>query len=108
MVFMNLLIVAAGSLSVLPAAQAYYWTFSPDTPQQCATANIVTLNHTASTVLPLRLLLIPYGPLPLSDSSKRIYEIPFGPDWYKIDFQLKYPAGTQFIDLVSAILLHCP
>ena len=65
----------------------------------------MTYNHT-DTVLPLGLLLIPYGPLPPSDASKTIYDIPF--DGYRNDFQLKYPAGTQFIDLVNAILLHCP
>ena len=103
---MNLLIVVTGSLFILPAAQAYFWQFSPASPQQCATASFVTYNHT-EPILPLRLLVIPYGPLPLSDASTRIYEIPFnGPDPYRMDFQVKYPAGTQFIELVNAILLH--
>src|SRR6266545_2927077 len=108
MIFMNLLIVVTGSLFILPAAQAYFWQFSPASPQQCATASFVTYNHT-EPILPLRLLVIPYGPLPLSDASKAIYEIPFnGPDPYSIDFQVKYPVGTQFIPLVNAILLYNP
>ena len=103
---MNLLIVAAGGLFVLPTAQAYYWRFTPTTPQQCATANVQVYNITPSDVLPTRLLLVPYGPLPLSDASKGLYEIPFdGPDPYTKDFQVKYPAGTQFAYLVNAISL---
>ncbi len=107
MIFMNLLIIATGSLFVLPATRAFYWQLSPTIPQQCTSASIVTNNHTTQSALPLRLLVIPYGPLPLSDASTRIYEIPFnGPDPYRMDFQVKYPAGTQFIELVNAILLH--
>ncbi len=108
---MILLVVAASSLFVLPAAQAYYWLVSPDSPQQCATANVVTYNRTTTrpAIPPLRLLVIPYGPLPLADESKAIYELPFnGPDPYSINFQVKYPAGTQFIPLVNAFLLHDP
>ena len=100
------LIVAAasGGLFVLYPAQAYTWNISPPIPQQCATTSVAVSND---SVLPLDLLLIPYGPLPLSDASKTIYEIPFnGSNPYKIDFQMKYPAGTQFIFLVNAILLH--
>jgi len=100
MIFVNLLIVAAAS-----GAQAYSW--HPVEPlQQCATTTVLVSND---SVLPLNLLLIPYGPLPLSDAAKTIYEIPFnGSDPYRIDFQLKYPAGTQFTDLVNAMLLHYP
>jgi len=101
MLFVNLLIVAAAS-----GAQAYNWDISPPIPQQCATTTVTVTND---SVLPLDLLLIPYGPLPLSDASKTIYEIPLnGPNPYSIDFQLKYPAGTQLLYLVNAILLHGP
>ena len=104
MIFTNVLIVATGSLFVLPAAQAFDYHFSPSTPQQCASANVIVTGN--DTSLPLDLLLIPYGPLPLSDASKTIYEIPFnGPDPYRINFQVKYPTGTQFVALVNAILL---
>ena len=103
MIFVNLLIVAAAS-----GAQAYNWKISPESPQQCATAS-VTVTNVNDSVLPLDLLLIPYGPLPLPDASKTIYEIPLnGPNPYSIDFQLKYPAGTQLLYLVNAILLHGP
>jgi len=103
---MNLLIVATSGLFVLPAAQAYYWRFTPTTPQQCATANVQVYNLTTYDVPPMRLLLVPYGPLPLSDTSKGVYEIPFdGSDPYTKDFQVKYPAGTQFAHLVNAISL---
>jgi len=101
MIFVNLLIVAAAL-----GAQAYNWDISPPIPQQCATATVTVTND---SVLPLDLLLIPYGPLPLSDASKTIYEIPFnGPNPYRIDFQMKYPAGTQLVYLVNAILFYGP
>ena len=106
MIFVNLLIVALGGLFVPYPAQAYSWGTSPAIPQQCATTAVVVSND---SVLPLDLLLIPYGPLPLSDAAKTIYEIPLnGSNPYRTDFQLKYPAGTQFIHLVNAILLHGP
>ena len=105
-IVMNLLTVATGGLFVLPIAQAYYWHFTPTTPQQCATANVQVYNLTTYDVPPMRLLLVPFGPLPLSDTSKGVYEIPFnGPDPYTKDFQVKYPAGTQFAHLVNAISL---
>ena len=101
-----LLIVATGGLFVLPTAQAYYWLFSSTTPRQCAIANVQVYNITPNTLPPMRLLLVPFGPLPLSDASKGVYEIPFnGPDPYTMDFQVKYPAGTQFFGLVNAISL---
>jgi len=101
MIFVNFLIVAAAS-----SAQAYNWDISQ--LQQCATTT-VTVTNVNDSVLPLDLLLIPYGPSPLSGASKTIYEIPFnGSDPYKIDFQLKYPAGTQLVCLVNAMLLHYP
>jgi len=99
---MNLLVVAAGGLFVLPTAQAYNWYFTPTIPQQCATAGVRVYNLTTNDVPPTRLLLVPYGPLPLSDASKGVYEIPFdGPD-PQPTFQVKYPAGTQFAHLVNA------
>jgi len=101
MIFMDLLIVAAGGLFVLPTSRAVSWQLLPTTPPwQCATATvIITSNDTAP---PLRLLLIPYGPLPLSGASKTIYDIPSS-NLDRMDFQVKYPAGTQFVELVNAI-----
>src|SRR6266704_1106458 len=109
MISTNLFIVATGSLFALPAAQAYNytWYFSPETPQQCGNATVIVSSN--DTAPPFDLLLVPYGPLPLSDASKTIYEIPLnGSNLTRLDFQVKYPAGTQFVDLVNAILLHDP
>jgi len=105
MKFVNSLFVAAaltGGLLVLRPAQAFEGDISPTIPQQCATTTVTVAND--SVLLPLHLLLIPYGGP--DAASNPIYEIPFND--HKIDFQLKYPAGTQFIYLVSAMLLHNP
>jgi len=107
MKFVNSLIVAValtGGLLVLHPAQALKGHISPTIPQQCANTTVTVAND---SVLPLDLLLIPYGGP--DAASNTIYEIPFNDqNPYKIDFQLKYPAGTQFIYLVSAMLLHNP
>jgi len=69
MKFVNSLIVAAvltGGLLVLHPAQAFEGHISPPTLQQCATATVTVTND---SVLPLDLLLIPYGPSPLSGAS---------------------------------------
>ena len=72
------------------------------TARQCSWMNIRVSGGDAIT--PYRALIIPMGPLPLSNEASRIYEVPFdGRDYYSVDSYIRYPVGTEVLPLVSVI-----
>lgn len=83
----------------LPGAYAYTWTFKSP-PQQCGN---LTINVSGGGVPPYRVLIIPFGPTPLSNfvEARRILDIPFEGNSTELTFQLKYPQNSQLVAVVS-------
>ena len=84
----------------LPSIQAFEVITSD--AKQCNWMNIRVSGEDAIT--PYRALMVPLGPLPLSNVASRIYEVPFsGPNYYSVDGYIRYPVGTEVLPLVSVI-----
>lgn len=86
---------------VLPAflVSGYSFTFTSQ-PQQCAN---LSLQISGSGEPPYSVLIIPYGPTPLSNNVevRTIVYQQFPGDDSSSSFQLKYPATSQFVAVVS-------
>ncbi|OAX42456.1 hypothetical protein K503DRAFT_853986 [Rhizopogon vinicolor AM-OR11-026] len=82
-----------------PLVSSYTWSFT-STPQQCAN---LSLQITGSGSPPYNILIIPYGPTPLPNNTEvrtMVYQ-PFSGDSTSTSFQLKFPATSQFVAVVS-------
>jgi len=92
---------------LLPTAQAYTWTFT-STPKQCGNLTISVSGSDGRP--PYRVLILPFGPTPLAGNieARRIMDMPFPNGGGSVGFQLKYPANSQFVAVVSMSLdFHC-
>jgi hypothetical protein len=80
-------------------AHAYTWQFT-SSPSQCKDVSIAV---EGSGHPPYTLLLIPYGPSPLSNNVevRTIRNIPFSGDGNTLSFQLNYPENSSFVAVVS-------
>lgn len=80
----------------------YSFTFTSQ-PTQCAN---LSLQISGSGEPPYSVLIIPYGPTPLPNSVevRTIVSQQFSGDGASISFQLKYPATSQFVAVVSLLL----
>lgn len=80
----------------------YSFTFTSQ-PTQCAN---LSLQISGSGEPPYSVLIIPYGPTPLPNSVevRTIVSQQFPGDGASISFQLKYPATSQFVAVVSLLL----
>ena len=78
---------------------AYSFTFTSQ-PQQCAN---LSLQISGSGEPPYSVLIIPYGPSPLANNVevRTIVSEQFPGDASELSFQLKYPADSQFVAVVS-------
>ncbi|KAF8439133.1 hypothetical protein L210DRAFT_3621871 [Boletus edulis BED1] len=90
------------ALSILLSAalvSAYSFTFTSK-PQQCAN---LSLQISGSGKPPYSVLIIPYGPSPLSNNVevRTIVSQQFSGDDSSLSFQLKFPANSQFVAVVS-------
>ena len=94
------ILLALSSLSTLSAA--YTWNFNSP-PQQCSN---LTVSLVGSGVPPYRILVLPSGPTPLSSGIevRRILDVPFPDGSTTVSFQLKYPANSQLVAVVSIYL----
>ncbi|KAF8888637.1 hypothetical protein BD779DRAFT_1672291 [Infundibulicybe gibba] len=86
-------------LSLPFANAAFTWSFQA-APQQCANLSI---QISGSGTPPYRALILPFGPSPLANNveARRIVDQPFPGSSGSLSFQLKYPANSQFVAVVS-------
>ncbi|KIJ58893.1 hypothetical protein HYDPIDRAFT_33732 [Hydnomerulius pinastri MD-312] len=77
----------------------FSFTFTSQ-PQQCSN---LSLDITGSGKPPYSVLIIPYGPTPLPNNieARTIVYQQFSGDSSSVSFQLKYPANSQFVAVVS-------
>ncbi|KAH9939547.1 hypothetical protein B0H21DRAFT_780561 [Amylocystis lapponica] len=88
------------SLALLPSfASAFSFTFT-NTPQQCQN---LSLSITGAGVPPYSILITPFGPSPLPNNveARRIFAVDFDGSSSSASFQLKYPADSEFVAVVS-------
>ncbi len=93
-----LVLTAAITLGTIPGVDAYSWNFrSP--AQQCSNLTIDITGDDGTP--PFRLLVVPFGPTPLANGTeaRKIAEQVFTDK--SGSFQLKYPANSQFVAVVS-------
>ncbi|KAK7034556.1 hypothetical protein VNI00_012403 [Paramarasmius palmivorus] len=80
---------------------AYSWNFK-ENPKQCSDLTIEITGSDGKP--PYRVLIIPFGSTPLANNieARRIMEQAFPSDTAtSVTFQLKYPANSQFVAVVS-------
>ncbi|PPQ96732.1 hypothetical protein CVT26_010285 [Gymnopilus dilepis] len=87
------------SLSLLPTASAYSWTFQ-NTPQQCANLTLSIVGSDGTP--PYEVLIIPFGPSPLANNveARKIMQVPFGDGKTSVSFRMGYPGDSQFVAVV--------
>ncbi|KAG6865630.1 hypothetical protein C0991_000799 [Blastosporella zonata] len=89
------------ALLALPSlAIAYTWKFDSP-PQQCSNLTVSVSGSDGKP--PYRILILPFGPSPLKDNieARTIIDQPFPDGATSVSFQLKYPANSQFVAVVS-------
>lgn len=94
-------LAAVLSLLAFPAlSAAYSWNFKAN-PQQCSNLTISISGSDGKP--PYRVLIIPFGPSPLPNNveARTILDMPFEGNSNTISFQLKYPANSQLVAVVS-------
>lgn len=103
-----LLLLVLSSISTLSVA--YTWNFV-NPPQQCS--NLTVSLAGSGGVAPYRILVLPFGPTPLTNSLevRRILDVPFPDGETSVSFQLNYPANSQLVAVVRvnflSLLFHC-
>ena len=90
--------------AVLRGAHAYTWSFQR-TPTQCSNLSVAISGSDGTP--PFRILISPFGPSPLANNveARNILDIPFPDNQTEVQFQLTYPAGSQFVAVVSVFFL---
>ena len=78
---------------------AYSWHFNTP-PTQCSNLSITVTG--SDGVPPYRVLIVPFGPSPLSSNIevRSIIDQPFDGNSTTVDFPVNYPAHSQFIAVV--------
>lgn len=94
-----LLIVILGLSFVLPSAFAFNWSF-PLAARQCSNFT-VAVSDIGDVVFPLKVLIVPVGPSPLTYEVREVIEVAFPGNATTVSFQLPYPTGSMFVALVS-------
>ena len=95
------LTIASLFLLVIPFARAFSWYFERP-PQQCGNISIVITGSDA--IPPYSVLIVPFEPTPLSTGSgaeRKIMDITSPGNQDVVEFQLGYPATSQFVVVVS-------
>ncbi|KJA14562.1 hypothetical protein HYPSUDRAFT_59307 [Hypholoma sublateritium FD-334 SS-4] len=85
---------------ILRSAHAYTLSFN-EAPSQCGQV-IATIARNDGAP-PFRLLIVPFGssPLPNGVETRSALDVPFSGNASQVQFQLTYPAGSQFVAVVS-------
>ena len=85
---------------ILRGAYAYTWSFQ-DAPNQCGQLTVAIAGNDGTP--PFRILIAPFGPSPLPNGveTRQILDIPFPGNQNEVQFQLTYPADSQFVAVVS-------
>lgn len=87
--------------SLFTFSSAYTWTFN-NIPSQCSQLS-ASIEGTGGEP-PFNILIIPYGSSPLSPIEVRtIQTIAFNSST-EVEFNLNYPAGSQFVAVVRLFL----
>ena len=94
-----LLTVILGLSFVLPTTFAFNWSY-PLAPRQCSNFTVVVSNI-GDVVFPLKVLIVPVGPSPLTYEVRKVIEVNFPGNTTTVSFQLPYPTGSTFVGLVS-------
>ncbi|TFK72491.1 hypothetical protein BDN72DRAFT_792505 [Pluteus cervinus] len=83
----------------LPSASAYSWKFQSP-PKQCSN---LTISIDGAGTPPYRVLILPFGPSPLPNNTevRKIVDQTFPAGATSVSFQLKYPADSQLVAVVS-------
>ncbi|TFK38182.1 hypothetical protein BDQ12DRAFT_124054 [Crucibulum laeve] len=85
----------------LPAlTSAYTWNFQ-EAAKQCSNLTIQISGSDGKP--PYRVLILPIGPSPLPNNveARKIVDMPFDSNATSVSFQLKYPANSQFVAVIS-------
>ncbi|OCH85773.1 hypothetical protein OBBRIDRAFT_814944 [Obba rivulosa] len=93
--------LALYSLALLPSlVSAYSFSFA-STPQQCKNLTIDIAGSGGQP--PYNVVVIPFGASPLANNVevRKIFQVNFTGDATSTSFQLKYPANSQFVAVVS-------
>lgn len=99
----RLILILAYVAHLISFSHAYTWTFN-NIPRQCSQLS-ASIEGTGGEP-PYNILIIPYGSSPLTPIEVRtIQTIAFNSST-DVDFTLNYPAGSQFVAVVSPFLHH--
>ena len=92
------------TLSLSSLSAAYTWKFDA-APQQCSNLTVSVTGSGGKP--PYRILVLPIGPTPLTNNLevRKILDQPFPDDSTTVSFQLKYPANSQLVTVVSTNFL---
>lgn len=88
------------TLILLRGARAYTWSFK-EAPSQCGQLAVAIAGNGGTP--PFHILVAPFGPSPLPSGveTRQTLDIPFTGNQTEVQFQLTYPAGSQFVAVVS-------
>ena len=88
------------TLILVRGAHAYTWSFK-EAPSQCGHLTVAIAGNDG--IPPFHVLITPFGPSPLANvvETRQILDIPFTESQKEVQFQLTYPAGSQFVAVVS-------
>ena len=92
------LLTILGFFLLLPNVIGYSWGTSRPA-QQCS--NITVTVGGTDFIYPLKALIIPVGPSPLSYEVRKVIEVAFPVNSTAVSFPLPYPAGSEFVVLVG-------
>ncbi|KJA14566.1 hypothetical protein HYPSUDRAFT_1071961 [Hypholoma sublateritium FD-334 SS-4] len=85
---------------ILRGVYAYTWSFEED-PSQCGQLTVAITGNDGTP--PFHILIAPFGPSPLPNGveTRGVLDIPFAGSQREVQFQLTYPASSQFVAVVS-------
>ena len=84
---------------ILRSVYAYTWSFQ-DAPSQCGQLSVAIAGNDGTP--PFHTLIAPFGPSALSNGveTRGVLEFSFAENQREVQFQLTYPAGSQFVAVV--------
>lgn len=99
-----IIIIFKTFLALPQLVSAYTWAFN-NLPSQCSPLSVSIVDGTGGGP-PFSLLVVPYGhtPLPMNIEPRRVQTLRFNTST-EANFTLNYPAGSQFVAMVSLICM---
>src|SRR5438445_601071 len=95
----GLLVAILGFFLLSRSVFSFNWEY-PSAPRQCSTFTVVVTGK--DIVFPLKILIVPVGPSPLTHEVRNVMEVAFPTNGTTANFQLPYPASSKFTGLVSS------